>query len=79
MSQQARLLDTIAYWYSIPPFIINILFLMGLGNPAEYGWSNRMSEKVLPLSPNIKIFTLVGLAIFYGFTIWINKRAVKKN
>jgi hypothetical protein len=79
MSQQARLLDTAACWYSIPPFIINILFVMGLGNPVKYGWSNIIVDKVLPLSPNIKIFILVGLAIFYGFTIWINKRAVKKN
>lgn len=77
MLQQARLLDTVLYWYVLPPFLMNILFVVGLGDPAEYGWSHLFA-KVLPLSINMKIITLVGIALFNLFTLWINKRAVKK-
>lgn len=78
MLQQARLLDSVLYWYVIPPFLMNILFVVGLGDPTEYGWSHLFA-KVLPLSINMKIITLVGIASFNLFTIWINKRAVKKD
>jgi uncharacterized membrane protein len=27
----------------------------------------------------MKIFTLIGLAFFYAFIIWVNKRAVRKD
>ncbi len=78
MLQHARLLDTVLYWYVLPPFLMNILFVAGLGDPVEYGWSHIFA-KVLPLSINMKIITLVGIASFNLFTIWINKRAVKKD
>ncbi len=35
MLQQARLLDTVLYWYLLPPFIANAILVLGLGNPAE--------------------------------------------
>jgi len=78
MQWQANLLDSIAYWYTIPPYIINFVFIVGLGDPSEYNWTNRIAESVLPLSTNIKIGTLIGLTFFYAFIIWINKRAVVK-
>lgn len=79
MQHQADLLNSVAYWYAIPPFIINCIFLFGLGNPADYDWTNSLTESILPLTANLKIGTIIGLAFFYGFIIWINKRAVTKN
>lgn len=79
MQRQANLLDSSAYWYAIPPFIINFIFIVGLGNPIEYSWTNRIAENILPLSTNLKIGTLVGLTFFYAFIIWINKRVVAKD
>jgi len=78
MQQQANLLDSAVYWYSIPPFIINIIFILGLENPADYNWTNSIANSLLPLTFNFKIITLIGLAFFYSFTIWMNKRAVIK-
>ena len=79
MQHQADLLNSVAYWYAIPPFIINCVFLFGLGNPADYDWINSLAESILPLTANLKIVTIIGLTFFYGFIIWINKRAVTKN
>jgi len=76
MQQQASLLNSAAYWYSIPSFITNFIFIVGLENPADYDWTNSIANSVLPLSVNLKIITLIGLAFFYSFTIWLNKRAV---
>ena len=78
MQHQANLLDSAVYWYSTPAFITNIVFIVGLGNPADYGWTNTIADSFLPISINLKIITIIGLAVFYAFTIWMNKRAVTK-
>lgn len=78
LQQQVKLLDSAAYWYAGPSFITNIIFIIGLGNPADYNWTNQLAENVLPLTVNTKIVTLTALAFFYLFVVWINKRAAKK-
>jgi hypothetical protein len=79
MVQQSSLLDSALYWYAIPPFIMNFIFILGLENPIDYNWTNSFAESILPLTSNLKILTLTGLAIFYAFTFWINKRALNKD
>ncbi len=79
MQQQVKLLDSAAYWYAGPSFTTNFIFIIGLGNPAEYNWTNQLSENLLPLTANAKIGMLTGLAFFYLFIIWINKKAARKD
>ena len=79
MQQQADLLDSATYWYAIPPFIMNFIFILGLGNPSDYNWVNSLAENILPLSVNLKTVTIIGLALFYAYAIWINKRAAAKD
>jgi hypothetical protein len=79
MVQQAILLDSALYWYAIPPFIMNFIFILGLENPVDYNWTNPIAESLLPLTSNLKIITLIGLALFYAFTFWVNKRALTKD
>jgi hypothetical protein len=76
MQYQVNLLESAAYWYSAPAFVTNLIFIVGLGNPVDYSWSNTIAESFLPLTINLKIITIIGLTLFYAFTIWINKRAV---
>ena len=78
MKLQLDLLDSATYWYTIPPFIINLIFIFGLENPSDYNWTNRIAENILPLSMNLKIGTIIGLAMFYALTFWLNKRAIIK-
>lgn len=79
MVQQAKLLDSALYWYAIPPFIMNFIFILGLEDPTDYNWTNSIAESVLPLTSNLKTITLIGLALFYSFTFWVNKRALNKD
>jgi hypothetical protein len=79
MKQQASFLNSAAYWYAAPSFIINFIFVLGLGNPSDYNWTNSIAENLLPLTFNFKIVLLAGLALFYTFTVWLNKRAVNKD
>jgi len=67
------------YWYAIPPFIMNFIFILGLENPIDYNWTNSVAESLLPLTSNFQIITLISLALFYAFTQWINKRALNKD
>jgi len=76
MKLQLDLLDSATYWYTIPPFIINLIFIFGLENPSDYNWTNSIAESILPLSMNLKIGTIIGLAMFYALTFWLNKRAI---
>lgn len=78
MLQQSNLLDSALYWYAIPPFIMNFIFILGLENPIDYNWTNSVAESLLPLTSDFKIVILIGLALFYAFTYWINKRALNK-
>ncbi len=76
MREQENLLDSGTYWYAIPPFIINIVFIIGLGDPLDYAWSNSVAVVFLPLSYIYKLLLILGLSLFYGFIIWMNKRVL---
>ena len=58
---------------------MNFVFILGLENPVDYNWTNSVAESLLPLSPTLKIKTLTGLALFYAFIFWVNKRALNKD
>ena len=78
IKQQIKLLNSAAYWYAGFSFITNFIFILGLENPADYIWKNQLAENLLPITTSTKITTLIGLAFFYIFIAWINKRVVKK-
>ncbi len=78
LQYQLKLLNSAGYWYAGPSFITNFIFIIGLKNPADYNWSNKLAENFLPLTANAKIGTLIVLSFFYLFAIWINKRAARK-
>lgn len=77
MQQQAQLLDTVLYWYVLPPFIVNVLFIMGWGDPAAIGWDHFLADIFRVMTLAAKLRTLAILALFYGLILWINKQAVK--
>ena len=79
LQQQVHLLSSAAFWYAGFSFITNLIFIIGLENPAEYNWKNQLAESILPVTINTKISTLIGLAFFYFFIAWLNKRAAKND
>jgi Ca2+/Na+ antiporter len=79
LQQQEKLLYSAAYWYAGPSFITNFIFIIGLENPADYNWKNLLAENLLPLTATDKTCILIGLAFFYLFSIWINRRAARKD
>lgn len=87
MLKEAKLLNTVLYWYVLPPFIANVLFIWGFGNPVEYNWfplvikklSNENMLHLLPISLKMKFIYLSGILLFNVFVVWINKRAASKD
>ncbi|MEP5613381.1 MAG: hypothetical protein ABJP45_14100 [Cyclobacteriaceae bacterium] len=77
LTRQADLLNSVLYWYVLPPFIMNIVFILGLGDPTVYHWEPRLLH-LLPLTTPEKIKTIIILALFYSLIVWLNKRAVQK-
>lgn len=78
MAQEAQLLDTVLYWFLIPSFIPYTISILGLGNPDEYGWSNRIANELLPIPFIYKLASLVLAAVIYAAILWTNKRILKK-
>jgi Ca2+/Na+ antiporter len=79
MHHQQKLLDSAGYWYAGPSFITNLIFIIGLQNPADYNWTNQIAESLLPLTVNAKAGTIIGLGIFYLLVIWVHKIAAKRD
>jgi Ca2+/Na+ antiporter len=79
LQQQLKLLNSAAYWYTAPSFITNCVFIFGLGNPADYNWTNQIAESLLPLAFNAKTGAIIGLSIFYILIAWLHKIAAKKD
>lgn len=77
MQEQVTLLDSVLWWYILPPYITNIIMIFGMGNPAEYDWSPLLIDAV-PVGLSHKLTLVIGLAIFYGLIVLMNKRVVKK-
>jgi hypothetical protein len=78
LKAQAKLLDTVLYWYLIPPFLGNVICIFGAENQEAYGIDNWLVNS-LPLELSDKLSTITFLAVFYGFIYWMNKKAAKKN
>lgn len=76
--QQARLIDTVLYWYLLPPLVAHAILVLGLGDPVEYGWANIIVNEILPIPLIYKIVYLVFCAVLYAGILWINKRAVRR-
>jgi len=86
MLREAKLLDTVLYWYVLPPLFSNLLFIYGFGDPITYDWSPLLIEKLtnenllyfLPISTKMKIIYLSSTILLNVFVIWINKRVATK-
>lgn len=78
MKSQAKLLDSVLYWYILPILIPTLIFVWSIGNPADDHWNSFLIE-VLPVNTSGKIlFTSVTVA-FNVYVFWLNKQAVKQS
>ena len=76
--QEARLIDTIFYWFLLPILVAYSIFVLGLGDPVEYGWSNIIANKMLPIPLINRIGYLIFCAVIFAGLLWKNKRSVNK-
>lgn len=76
LTKQRNLLKSVLWWYILPPFIMNIIFVLGLGDPAIYNWTPELIELV-PWTDREKVTTLISVALLYSFVYWINRKAAR--
>ena len=79
IKKQANLLDTVLYWYLIPPFIAHAMFMIGLNNDVSIEGPTFMFDWLLPISLYGKIGAIAFAAILYFFIYRMNKKAVRQN
>ncbi len=78
MEQEARLLNNVFYWYILPPYIAQVVFIFGIGDPSAIGWDSSLLDH-LPVTMAGKFRFITIISLFNIFVVWLNKRAVKKN
>lgn len=78
MEQEAKLLNTVLYWYILPPFVAQVVFIFGIGDPSAIGWDSSLLDH-LPVTMAGKFRFITIISLFNIFVVWLNKRAVKKN
>ena len=76
--KQAHLLDSVLYWYVLPPFIMNLIFIIGVDGSTQDSTSSGLLS-YLPHSSHDKITTIITLILFYAFVFWLNRSASKRN
>ncbi len=76
--QELKRYDTVLYWFIIPGFIPYAVSIIGLGDPAEYGWSNTIINQLLPMPLIYKIGSLVFAVVIFVAIFWAHKRVIRK-
>ncbi|MEL6534121.1 MAG: hypothetical protein AAFQ98_01855 [Bacteroidota bacterium] len=74
VKEQARLLRTVFYWYILPPYAMNALFILGIGD--VNAWDSPLASWLPDTLPG-KVFILVFLAAFYGYIVWVNRHTAR--
>ncbi len=78
MQRQSKLLDSVLYWYIIPPFSAQLLLIWSLGDPANHDWPGFLLN-ILPFELSSKIAYTIGLVGVGAFLVWLNKKTVKSS
>ncbi|MFY0592971.1 hypothetical protein [Roseivirga sp.] len=77
MEQEAAFLNSVLYWYVLPPLLANLIFIYGIGDPAVYDWDPGFFD-FMPFTMKGKLSMSISVTLFSAFVVWLNKRAVKK-
>lgn len=78
LTKQMKLLNSVLYWYILPPFIANVIFFFGLGTPEVIVWDSPLST-LFDFSLRAKIGATVFVAVLYTWIYSQNKKAAKIN
>ncbi len=73
LERQKKLLSTAWKWYALPPFIIHVIFLLGMGDPADYG---RTASFLGPDDLAKKLLIIGVVAVLTVFIIFTNQKVV---
>lgn len=72
---QAKMLNSVFWWYVLPPITINIMLFFGVGNPTEW---DSFFARFLPNNIVEKVIIVCLLLAFGYYIVRLNKKAVKK-
>ncbi len=76
LEKQKKLLNTVWYWYVLPPFLSHVVLFLGMGNPIDYDWTPTLLSPPYPIGEKLLILGL--LAAFYAYIVVLNLKAVRK-
>ena len=74
LRNQARMLNKVLYWYVLPPFLINVIFFFGLGDPGV--WDSPLAT-FLPEDLVSKFIVLGFIFVLYAYITWMNRKAAR--
>lgn len=75
--KEKELISSVFYWYLLPPFLANVLIVLGAGDFSTLDWSHIVLDKLIPITMPGKIIYIAFVAVLYASILWMNKKAVK--
>ena len=76
---EIKLINTVLYWYLLPPFIGQILMIIGINYHRDVEWQNDIINGIANASVYVDIVFILFLIIMYYYIYLQNKRAIKKD
>lgn len=73
LTKQAHLLNSVFYWYLLPPFLLNVVFVLGL----DVGPEGTLTISGSSLVMRLVMISLIGLMFWYIYKM--NRSAVVTN
>jgi hypothetical protein len=77
--KEIDLLNSVLYWYLLPPFIGQILMLLGLNFHRQVEWNNQFLLDFLPTHIISQIAYMIFLTLLYYWIYKKNKAAIEKD
>ena len=74
LQTQASMLNSVFYWYILPPFLINVMFVLGVGDRAT--WDSPFAS-FLPDTILAKVMSIGIALVLYAYITWTNRKAAR--
>lgn len=77
--KERDLINNVFYWYLLPPFIGQLLMLIGLNVHRDVLWKNRFLQDFLSTNISSHVIYIVFLILIYSWIYRLNKKAIRKD
>jgi tellurite resistance protein TehA-like permease len=77
--QEIKLINSVLYWYLLPPFIGQILMIIGINYHRNVDWESDIIRGIASANLYVDMVFILFIVLMYYYIYLINKRSIKKD